>query len=98
MLVPNTGRPARRRSVWPLLRGDRMSALPSRVQTEVQRILDGAARRLLAEQMDGHAVAAAAGGYVDPLDGRADQRPALIDGQAVPVPRGVDGHGRLDAA
>lgn len=66
---------------------------PDAVRRDVQRILDAAARRLLAEQLDRNPLAAAAGSDHGLRDNGADQSPPLVDTQHVPVP-GADGHGR----
>ena len=64
--------------------------LPMHVEREVRRVLDGAARRLLADQLDGDAIAAASGPDQDALDGRPDQCAALRESEAVPVGSSVD--------
>ncbi len=46
--------------------------LPNAVRLAAERILDGAARRLLAEQVDGDAIGAASGRHVDASHGDAD--------------------------
>ena len=68
-----------------------MTGLPAHVQAEVQRILDGAARRLLAEQLDRDPAGAATRGDGHTLDNGADEGAPLVNGQPIPVPRGVDG-------
>lgn len=70
--------------------GDRGGALPSRVQAEVQRILDAEARRLLADQLDRDSIGATAGSDGDSLDGGADQRTASVKGEPVPILGRVD--------
>lgn len=67
-----------------------MADLPPDVRAEVQRILDAEARRLLAEQLHGDAPRAATGDDYDAPDGRADQRPARIERETLPVGRRVD--------
>ena len=47
--------------------------VPADVRAEVQRVLDRAARRVLAEQLDGDAVLPAPRVDNDPLDGGADE-------------------------
>ena len=74
--------------------GDRVSALPKSITSEVQRILDGAARRLLAARLDRDPVAAAAGSDDGPLDDGADERAPLVEGEHVPVPARGDRHRR----
>ena len=59
--------------------------LPPYVRTEVQRILAAAARRLLADKLNGDAVGATTGGDSDPLDHGADEGAPLVQGQPVPV-------------
>lgn len=55
-------------------------------RAEAQRILDGAARRLLAEQVDRDSLGAAPeGGDDGGLDGGADERPPLVESQEFPV-------------
>ena len=62
--------------------------LPAPVVAEVQRILDGAARRLLLAWRDEDAFAAtAAGRDRDALDRRADDRALLVEGEDPPSPR-----------
>ena len=56
-------------------------------QAEAKRILDGAARRLLAARLDGDAVGAAPWGDGDPLDDGTDERTPLLEGEQIPVPR-----------
>lgn len=84
-------RPARRCSAT-------AASLPPRVRAEVQRILDRAARRLLAEQVDADALGAATGCDGGALDGRPDEGTALVQRQPFPVGAGVDGDGRARAA
>lgn len=62
-----------------------LRAFPPNVQAEVQRILDGEARRLLADELDADSIRSAAGDHDDTLDGRADQRLARLKGQPVPI-------------
>ncbi len=74
-----------------------MTHLPPHVRTEVRRILDGAARRLLAEELDGDAVGAATGRDAHSLAGGADERTLLVESESVPVGSG-DRHGGARAA
>ena len=68
-------------------RGGRgMSGMPPAVRAEAQRILNGAARRLLAERLDGDSVIPASGRDVDALDDRADEGTALLEVEQIPVP------------
>jgi hypothetical protein len=64
--------------------------LPAHIRREVQRILDAEARRLLADRLDGDPAGATARADGDAGDRRPDQRSARVDGQQVPVRRGVD--------
>ena len=61
--------------------------LPPHVRAEVQRILDRAARRLLAEELDSDPVGAAARADRDTLDRAVNQRSLLAHGQPIPVGR-----------
>jgi hypothetical protein len=67
-------------------------ALGPRARTEVQRILDGAARRLLAEEIDGDPLRSATARDGDALDDRADQVAPLVEGEPVPVRGRRDRH------
>jgi hypothetical protein len=58
--------------------------LPEHVRLEVQRILDSAARRILAEQMDADAITTP-GRNGHPLDRGSDQSAPLVEGEQVPV-------------
>ena len=60
---------------------------------EAQRILNGAARRLLDVRLDGDAIRAAAGTDNGTLDHRGDQGAALAKGERVPI-AGADGDPR----
>ena len=74
-----------------------MSELPPSVRAEATRILNGAARRLLAERLDGDAVTPASGRYVDTLDDGADEGTALLEVEQDPDPRAsgdLGNHGR----
>ena len=75
-----------------------MADLPPRARAEVQRVLDGAARRLLAEQVDLDALDAAAGRDRDAIDGRADQGAAFVQREQVPILERRHGHGGARAA
>lgn len=59
---------------------------------DARRVLDGAARRLLAEQLNGDAIGSAAGRNGHRFHDGHDERPALLKRQLVPVP-GSDGDG-----
>jgi hypothetical protein len=66
---------------------------------EAERILNGAARRLLAEQLERDAIGTpTAGSNGGALHGGPDQGAPLVEGQQVPVRRGVDGDGHRRAA
>jgi hypothetical protein len=65
-------------------------SLPAHVEAEVQRILDAEARRLLAHKLDAEPIRATTGTDHDLADHSADQGATGIDGEAVPVRRGVD--------
>lgn len=67
-----------------------MSALPARVQAQVQRILDAEARRLLAEQLDSDPIGTAAGADHGAGDGGPNQSAARVEGEPVPIVRGID--------
>ena len=76
-----------------------MSPLPVHVRAEVRRILDAEARRLLAEQLDPDALGATSVlRDCGALDGGADQRPAGVEGQAIPIVGSVDDDRGLLAA
>lgn len=70
-----------------------MSRLPASTATEVQRILDGAARRLLAARLDGDPVGPTTGDDYCLLDDGADQGALLVESEQAPVARG-NGHRR----
>lgn len=55
-----------------------VTPLPTRVRGEAQRILDGAARRLLSEKADADTLGTAAGRDGGTLDGRTDERALLV--------------------
>jgi hypothetical protein len=67
--------------------------LPASVLADAQRVLDAAARRLLAARVDGDAIGPAAGSDVGALDDGADESAALLESEQVPVP-GRNGDGR----
>ena len=75
-----------------------MADLPPGARAEVQRVLDRAARRLLADQLDGDSSGTAAGGDGDALDGGADESASLVQGQPIPVRRDRDDDGCTLAA
>ena len=58
--------------------------LPPHVLAEAQRIADSAAGRLLAEKLDRDAVCTPTPTNGRPLNGRADERPLLANGEIVP--------------
>jgi hypothetical protein len=60
-------------------------AVPSRVASEVERILNGAARRLLNEQINGDAIGASTGRDAGSLDSCTDQGALLIDREPIPI-------------
>ena len=68
-----------------------MPALPPHVLADARRVLDRAARRLLAAQMNGDAFDAPARHDDSTVGDGADQVSLLIDGQPVPV-TSRDGH------
>jgi hypothetical protein len=68
-------------------------SLPPHVRAEVKRILDGAARRLLADELDRDAIGAATGSDDHLGDGGPNQGAPLVDGEPVPVLRRLDGDG-----
>ena len=61
-------------------------SLPPHVAAEVRRILDGEARRLLADEMDRDPVAPTPGGDLGPVHDGADQGTASVEGQTAPNP------------
>ena len=61
--------------------------LPEFARAEVQRVLDGAARRLLAARINRDPVGAAARGDRDAVDDCADERAPLVEDEHVPVVR-----------
>lgn len=65
--------------------------LPPRVATEVRRILDREARRLLAEGFDRDTLDAAAGANDSVLHDSADQGTPALGAEVVPVKRAADG-------
>jgi hypothetical protein len=69
--------------------------LPASVVEDVQRILDRAARRLLAARLDRDPVGAASGGDGDGLEDRTDQGALLVEGKGIPI-RGASGDRRTD--
>ena len=73
--------------------GGAMTELSVRARQDAQRILDAAARRLLAAQLDGDALAATAGSDARLVDNSTDESALLVEGQQVPVARG-HGDGR----
>jgi hypothetical protein len=64
-------------------------AIPRARAREIQRVLDGAARRLLEEEQR-HPVTPTAGSDDSPVHGQPDQRPVLVPRQPVPIPGRVD--------
>ena len=70
-----------------------MADLPSHVRAEVQRVLDCAARRLLADQLDADATGSSASCDSDAGHDGADERTPLVEGKPVPVRPGLDEHG-----
>ena len=75
-----------------------MSDLPPDARSEVQRILDGAARRLVADELDRDAIGASAGSDQHAGDDGPDQGAPLVERQQLPVGRRADGTGGVDAA
>src|SRR6516162_10031742 len=70
---------------------------PAWAHAELQRVLDGIARRLLADQVDGHPAGIASGANVAPPDPRAEHAPLLIERPIrAEGPLHVDGHVRGD--
>ena len=66
--------------------------LPPSVLADVQRVLDGAARRLLADQLNGDPVRPASRRNGRGRDDGPDKGAALVEGEQVPV-AGRDGDG-----
>lgn len=85
------------RAARPRKAGGVISDLPPHARQAVQRVLDRAAARLLAEQMDGYAVDSATGGDHGTVDGGADDVAPLAEREPVPVRRSVDGNGGAGA-
>ena len=73
-------------------------SLPPHVRADAQRILDGAARRLLAEKLDRNPIGATARGDLRQIDGGPDQGASLIEGESIPVVRRVDRDSGAEAA
>jgi hypothetical protein len=71
-----------------------VTELPTTVAAEVQRILDGTARRLLAAKTNGEPVTALAGRDNAVVDEGADKGAAFVEGEDVEVLRPVEGDGR----
>jgi hypothetical protein len=97
------GRPRGVARMAPLARGGRVSRvrgmapmgksdLPDFVPAEVRRVLDGAARRLLAAQLHGDPIASAARGDTGLVDDRADKSALLVEGEPVPGATSGDRH------
>lgn len=61
--------------------------IPPAVIAEAQRILDGAARRLLAARLDRDPIGATPGSDVDPVEHGTDEGAPLGQGEHVPVTR-----------
>lgn len=66
--------------------------LPPAALADARRVLDGAARRLLAAQLDGDAIPATSGGNGRGRHNRADEGAAFLHREPVEVP-GRNGHG-----
>ena len=80
----------------------KLGDMPPHVQREVQRVLDGAARRLLADQMNGDpllnagiSVGRRTGANVGASNDRTDERAMLVGCETVPV---IDGDDQLVTA
>jgi hypothetical protein len=73
--------------------GRRVSELPTTIAAEVQRILDQAARRLLAARLDSDPIGATTGSDDSFADDGADERTLLVEGEQVPV-SSADRNGR----
>jgi hypothetical protein len=92
-------RPSLRRGVGEVARLDRRGGEPvtarlsEAARTEARRILDGAARRLLAEGLDADAIVTAAGSDRRLGDNGANERAALVASKSVPVTRRNDHRG-----
>ena len=71
-----------------------VTGLPTPVIADVQRILDRAARRLLAACLDGDAVGPASGADLDALDHSPDQGALLVQREEPPVRVAAQRHGR----
>jgi hypothetical protein len=67
---------------------------PASVETEISRLLDAEARRLLSNQLDGDAVGSSAGGDQRRGNGKPDELPLPVKGQPVPIRRAVDNERR----
>ena len=65
--------------------GWRGANLPPHALAEAQRILDGEARRLLADRMDADAIRTATGTNGHPLKGGTDEGAATVEREVVPV-------------
>lgn len=72
--------------------------LPAANQREVQRILDSAARRLLAKQRDADALPTPARSNAGTGDGGSDKPAFLLKRQPLPVLTHADGESRAKAA
>lgn len=66
--------------------------LPAYVERDVRRILRGACQRVLREQRDGDPIVTAPRRNGHPLDGGADQRSSLVEGEQIPVGAGAERH------
>jgi hypothetical protein len=94
--------PARVRSVEEERRGadvpEEAGRMTPAARAEAQRILDGAARRLLAARLEAQTLGAAPGGDRDPLEDGTDKASALVEREQIPVRPGVNDEGGVEGA
>lgn len=72
-------------------------SLPAHVHAQASRILDGAARRILAEQMNDDTAGAASGVHNRPLHADLNERTALLERKPVPVLAGPQDDSGMEA-
>jgi hypothetical protein len=68
------------------------SDLPEFVRAEVRRVLDGAARRLLAAELHGDTVTPTAWSDAGLVNDGTDESALLVEGEPIPVAARADGH------
>jgi hypothetical protein len=78
-------------------RGGEVRVSPA-ARTEAQRILDAAARRLLAARLEGQALNATAGSDADALENGTDECAALVEREKAPILSGVENEGAVKGA